>query len=77
MAIAAAVDGLGIALESTRLAEREIADGRLVAPLAGRAQDVRYVGHYLVFPRVAKARGAVRMFAQWLTRELELASPKI
>lgn len=77
MAIAAAVDGLGIALESTRLAEREIASGQLVAPLAGRAQDVRYVGHYLVFPRVAKARRSVRMFAGWLTRELGLPPPKI
>ena len=77
MAIAAAVDGLGIALESTRLAELEIADGRLVAPLAGRAQDVRYVGHYLVFPRVAKARRSVRMFTQWLTQELNLPQPKV
>lgn len=77
MAIAAAVDGLGVALESTRLAEREIADGRLVAPLSGQAADVRYVGHYLVFPRVAKARRSVRMFAQWLTLELSLPGPKI
>jgi LysR family glycine cleavage system transcriptional activator len=72
MAIAAAVDGLGVALESTRLAERELADGRLIAPLAGRARDVRYTGHYLVFPRVAKSRRAVRLFTQWLTTELGL-----
>ncbi|OYX88223.1 MAG: LysR family transcriptional regulator [Rhizobiales bacterium 17-65-6] len=77
MAIAAAVDGMGVALESTRLAEREIAQGRLVAPLAGRAQDVRYVGHYLVFPRIAKARRSVRMFAKWMTEELAVPSPKI
>jgi LysR family transcriptional regulator, glycine cleavage system transcriptional activator len=77
MAIAAAVDGLGVALESTRLAEREIAAGQLVAPLAGRAKDVGYVGHYLVFPRVAKARRAVRMFTHWLTQELNLPPPKI
>lgn len=77
MAIAAAVDGLGVALESTRLAEREIAGGRLVAPLAGRAQDVRYVGHYLVFPRAAKARRPVRMFAGWLAQELALPPPKL
>jgi LysR family glycine cleavage system transcriptional activator len=77
IAIAAAVDGLGIALESTRLAEREIKAGQLVAPLAGRTNDVRYVGHYLVFPRVAKARRSVRMFAHWLTQELALPPPKI
>ena len=51
LAIAAAVDGLGVALESLRLAERELASGRLVQPLAGRAKDVRYVGHWLVFHR--------------------------
>jgi len=50
LAIAAAADGLGVALESTLLAEREIGRGRLVAPLAGRAQDIRYVGHHLVYP---------------------------
>ena len=36
LAIAAAADGLGVALESTRLAERELASGRLVRPLAGQ-----------------------------------------
>ena len=77
MAIAAAVDGLGIALESTRLAEREIARGQLVAPLAGKASDVTYVGHYLVFPRAAKARRAVRLFAAWITDELDLPAPRM
>jgi DNA-binding transcriptional LysR family regulator len=72
MAIAAAVDGLGVALESTRLAEREIEKGLLVAPLAGIASDVRYVGHYLVFPPSMKFRRSVRSFAGWLTKELNL-----
>ena len=75
MAIGAAVDGLGVALESTLLAERELARGQLVAPLAGRARDVRYVGHYLVFPPQAKPRRAVRMLAAWVTREMGLDSP--
>jgi len=72
MAIAAAVDGLGITLESTRLAEREIARGQLVAPLAGLAEDVSYVGHYLVYPPIAKPRRAVQRFVAWIARELEL-----
>ena len=55
LAIAAAADGLGMALESTLLAEREIGRGRLVAPLAGRAQDIRYVGHHLVYPPPVRA----------------------
>src|SRR5918998_453743 len=37
LAIAAAAEGLGVALESTRLAERELASGRLVLPLDGKA----------------------------------------
>jgi LysR family glycine cleavage system transcriptional activator len=72
LAIAAAVDGLGVALESTRLAERELASGRLVRPLVGRAEDVRYVGHHLVFPRTARQRHTLRLFAKWLSAELGL-----
>jgi LysR family transcriptional regulator, glycine cleavage system transcriptional activator len=72
LAIAAAADGLGVALESTRLAEREIASGRLVRPLAGRAEDVRYVAHHLVFPRTASRRHTLRVFARWLSAELGL-----
>lgn len=75
MAIAAAADGLGVALESTRLAEREIAAGRLVAPLAGRAQDVRYVGHFLVYPTRARPNRALRTLEAWLRRELGLGEP--
>jgi LysR family transcriptional regulator, glycine cleavage system transcriptional activator len=72
LAIAAAVDGLGVALESTRLAERELASGRLLRPLAGRAEDVRYVAHHLVFPRTASRRHTLRLFAKWLSAELGL-----
>ena len=72
MAIAAAVDGLGVTLESMRLAEREIERGQLVAPLAGIARDVSYVGHYLVFPAQARARLPLRLFAGWLVDELKL-----
>lgn len=75
MAIAAAADGLGVALESTRLAERELKTGRLVAPLAGQATNIRYVGHYLVFPRTAKARRSVQLFARWVAVQLDLPPP--
>ena len=72
LAIAAAADGLGVALESTRLAERELASGRLIRPLAGRAEDARYVAHHLVFPRSASRRHTLRLFAKWLSAELGL-----
>jgi DNA-binding transcriptional LysR family regulator len=75
LAIAAAVDGLGVALESTRLAEREIASGALTAPLAGHARDIRYVGHYLVYSEALRHRRSIRSFTSWLLGELGLAPP--
>jgi len=76
LAIAMASSGLGVTLESTRLAEREIATGKLVAPLEGRSVDVRYVGHYLVFPRASRQRRAVCAFAEWITSELSKTEGK-
>jgi DNA-binding transcriptional LysR family regulator len=70
LAIAMACGGVGVTLESTRLAEREIASRRLVAPLAGRSVDVRYVGHHLAFPRAGRQRRALRTFVDWITSEL-------
>jgi DNA-binding transcriptional LysR family regulator len=72
LAISAAVNGLGIALESTRLAEREIADGRLIPILEGVSKDVRYVGHYLVFPQLALRRRTLQVFVRWMLGELGL-----
>jgi LysR family transcriptional regulator, glycine cleavage system transcriptional activator len=72
LAIAAAADGLGVALESTRLASRELTSGRLVRPLSGVTEDIRYVGHYLVYPRAARQRHVLRLFTGWLGRELGL-----
>jgi LysR family glycine cleavage system transcriptional activator len=72
LAIAAAVDGLGVALESTLLAEREISRGRLVAPLSDRSEDIRYVGHHLVYPPPFERRIQLQLFARWLARELNI-----
>lgn len=70
LSIAAAADSMGIVLESTRLAERELASGRLVQPLLGRAADCCYVGHRLVYP--AAHGGAVSVFHDWIRAELGL-----
>ncbi|SCM76539.1 Uncharacterized HTH-type transcriptional regulator y4mQ [uncultured Pleomorphomonas sp.] len=66
LSIAAAADGLGIALESTRLAERELASGRLVAPPINGAVTLRDIGHRLVYPRTGARRITVRLFAEWI-----------
>ena len=72
LAISAAVHGLGVALESTRLAEKEIANGLLIPILSGRARDVQYIGHFFVFPRLAIRRQPLQLFRDWLMRELRL-----
>jgi DNA-binding transcriptional LysR family regulator len=72
LAIAAAADGLGIALESTRLAERELTSGRLVRPLAGIERELRYVGHYLAFSAASRQQRTIGLFRDWLLRELGL-----
>ncbi len=73
MAIAAAVDGLGVVLESKLLAERELASGRLVCPLIATTQEIHYIGHYLVFPRHQHRHFALNSFKDWLLSQLNLA----
>jgi DNA-binding transcriptional LysR family regulator len=70
LAIATASEGLGVTLESTLLAEKELASGRLVKPLEQNSTSVRYVGHSLVFPRYARRRNLLMAFAKWLLDEL-------
>jgi len=70
-AIAAVVDGLGVALESSLLTERGIAAGKLVRLLRDRAAPVRYVGHYLSRPKRHRQHAAFVQFKQRLLAELE------
>ncbi len=70
LAIGAAADGLGVALESTLLARREIERDQLVAPLAGASVDIRYVGHHLVYPRETGRRSTVKAFVDWIEAEI-------
>ena len=72
LSLSAAVDELGVALESTRLAERELASGRLVRPLKDVCEDVVYTGHWLVFPRSMRYSRPLTLFVGWLGAELGL-----
>mgnify|MGYP001598550409 FL=1 len=54
MVIATAANGLGVALESTRLAQREIAEGRLSVPLPD--SGIRETLHSLVYPLIQADR---------------------
>jgi len=66
LALDAAANGLGIALESDVLARRAMDTHRLVRPLAGKSRDNRYIGHYLAYPKSGSQRRLARVFADWL-----------
>lgn len=66
LSLSAAADGLGIALESTLLAEHELASGRLVRPLEGICEDITNTGHWLVFPRAKRySKSIVVLSSGW------------
>jgi LysR family glycine cleavage system transcriptional activator len=71
MAIDAAVAGLGIALESTLMMERELESGQLVVPVAG-APRITLSTQWLVCPPQHLRRLRVRLFADWLRAEADL-----
>ncbi|AWM29364.1 LysR substrate-binding domain-containing protein [Sinorhizobium fredii] len=71
LAVDAAANGLGVALESDVLARRELDNGKLMRPFAGRCRDTRYIGHYLAYPKSGSQRRLARIFADWLTRIMQ------
>ena len=75
MAIAAAVDGLGVVLESTLLADNELKKGNLVTPLMESTQEIRYIGHYLVYPKRLHYHSAFEIFKDWLLDQLGITQP--
>ena len=66
MAIEAAVNGLGVVLESEILAADELRDGRLVAPFANPEFSVEVTSYFLV--RSGGSRNSTEMvaFEKWL-----------
>ena len=68
MAIAAATDGLGLCLESTLIAEAEIASGRLILPFG--AQGLLTRGHRLVWRGRSVASRKVEAFRDWVLAEI-------
>lgn len=68
LAIAAAADGLGVALESTRLAARELDRGDLVVLGARRFAAVEGPVHFLHLRR-GPLRAPVQAFVDWLRTE--------
>jgi LysR family glycine cleavage system transcriptional activator len=69
MAISAAVDGLGVALDSLLLVQRELDTGRLVAPLGFDGPTVQGYTMNLLKSRAELPK--IRSFQDWLFSELE------
>ena len=68
MSLDAATQGLGVALESTTIAARHIAEKKL-KPIFGLDKAIKIKAHFLVYPaRIAK-RPPVEAFLSWLHRE--------
>ncbi len=68
MAIDAAAGGMGVALESTLMTERETACGALVRPVRD-APEIRLVTQWVVCPRDHLRQRKVRLFLDWLRGE--------
>jgi DNA-binding transcriptional LysR family regulator len=69
LAISAAVQGLGVALESRRFALDELAKGELVELGGGTLHGLRREMHFLLY-RSAKKGGAVASFRNWLMERI-------
>jgi DNA-binding transcriptional LysR family regulator len=74
LAISAAVDGMGVALETTRLAERELARGELVEMGADVFRPVARETHFLSYRVNERNTDKVRSFHEWLWEKAGLAA---
>jgi len=72
MSLDAAMQGLGVALESTTIAARHIAERKL-RPLFGLNKAVRVKAHFAVYPARHAKRPPVKAFLSWLYREASKA----
>ncbi len=70
LAVAAAADGLGIALETTRFAEVELARGDLIAIDGPAFRRVERATHFLCYRTTNEERASIVVFKQWLASEL-------
>lgn len=71
LALDAAVQGLGVALESDRMAARHLAERRL-RPVLDARRAIRVQAHFLVYPARHAARKPVAAFRDWLRAAVNL-----
>jgi DNA-binding transcriptional LysR family regulator len=69
LVLAAAVDGVGVALESVRFAERELASGELVIVGDGLYQPIERETHFFCYRAADRSSRKIQQFHDWLVRE--------
>ena len=74
MAIEAAINGLGVVLESEILAADELRDGRLVAPFGDHAHTVEATSYFLVRSAGSRGGAAIAAFEKWLRAAIATAN---
>ncbi|AJW97363.1 LysR substrate-binding domain-containing protein [Burkholderia gladioli] len=74
LALSAAVDGLGVALETTRLAERELSRGDLVVLGEDSFVPLHRATHFLSYREDERDTDKVRRFVDWLLDAARLAT---
>lgn len=74
MALSAAVQGLGVALESSTIAESHLRSRQLKPAFAGRA-GVLVQAHFMVYPPHHSQRAELKHFTGWL-RRMARAKPR-
>jgi DNA-binding transcriptional LysR family regulator len=72
LAISAAVDGMGVALETTRLAERELARGDLIELGAGVFAPLAKETHFLSYRVKERDVEKVKCFCDWVLAQAGL-----
>lgn len=69
LVLSAAADGLGIALESTRLAETELRNGSLIV-LPGHKPPLRREMHFLCYRTAMKGSRRIERFREWIMKQI-------
>lgn len=69
LAIDAAINGLGVALEGRTAVQDELEKGSLIIPFEGPAMPDQNDGYYLTFPTGRGTVPKVALFREWVLRE--------
>jgi len=74
LAIEAAVEGKGMVLAKRQLAQRDLNEGRLIAPLTEEAAPVAFA-YWLVWPRGRRFESSQQAFLTWLRGQVIASDP--